>query len=215
MKIIDLTHTVTEDIPVFPGTEKPKLELASTYEKNGFKETLLTIFSHTGTHMDAPAHLFAAGTTLDSFPAAQFVGPGLVIDCTDLQAGQRITMNYIEQVKEKADLAEFILFHTGWDRYWGTDAYFGDYPYISEEVAEYLIQSKKKGVGLDLISIDPIADQNLTMHKKLLAAADIVIIENLTGLGKVGGDLFTFCALPLKYSKSDGAPIRAIAIVHD
>lgn len=213
MKVIDLTHTISENMPVYPGTEEPKLEVANTYEKDGFKETLLTMFSHTGTHMDPPAHLFAQRTTLDSLPIDQFIGKGLVIDCSDLQEGQRITMKYIECVQEKADQAEFILFHTGWDDRWGTSSYFGEYPYITEEVAEYLIHSKKKGVGLDVIGIDPISDENLTIHRKLFAKNDIVVIENLACLGKIGNELFTFCALPIKYKNSDGAPIRAIAVL--
>lgn len=207
-----MTHTISESMPVYPGTYEPKLETANTYEKNGFKETLLTMFSHTGTHMDPPSHLFAHRTTLDSFPAEQFVGKGLVIDCSDLKEGQRITMKYIEDVKEKADEAEFILFYTGWDKYWGTNSYFGEYPYITEEIAEYLIATKKKGIGLDVIGLDPISDENLTLHKKLFAETDIVVIENLTRLGEIGNELFTFCALPLKYENSDGAPVRAIAM---
>ncbi|MFL0166431.1 cyclase family protein [Candidatus Clostridium helianthi] len=215
MKVIDLTHTISENMPVYPGTEKPKLEVASTYEKDGFKETLLIMFSHTGTHMDSPSHLFSQRTTLDSFNAEQFVGKGIVVDCSNLKEGQKITMKYIEAVKEKADIAQYILFYTGWDKYWGTDAYFGNYPYITEEVAEYLIKSKKKGVGIDVIGIDPIKDENLTIHKKLFAETDIVVIENLTSLDKVGNDIFTFCALPIKFKDSDGAPVRAIAILED
>jgi kynurenine formamidase len=215
MKIIDLTHTVSETMPVYPGTDKPKLEVVNTYDKSGFKETLLTMFSHTGTHMDAPAHIFDKRTTLDSFPVKQFVGKALVIDCSNLSEGEKITIKYIENVKEKADEAEFILFRTDWDEFWGTDTYFGEYPYITEEVADYLIQSKKKGVGLDVIGIDPIADENLTVHKKLFSETEIVIIENLTNLKAVGNDLFTLCALPLKYENADGAPIRAIAISED
>ena len=215
MKVIDLTHTISENMPVYPGTEGPKLQVANTYEKDGFKETLLTMFSHTGTHMDAPSHLFEQRTTLDSFSVEQFLGKGLVIDCSDLQEGERITMRYIEHVKEKADQAQFILFYTGWDNRWGTSSYFGEYPYITQEVAKYLIHSKKKGVGLDVIGIDPISDENLIIHRKLLAENDIVIIENLTCLGEVGNELFTFCALPIKYANSDGAPIRAIAILEN
>ena len=215
MKIIDLTHTISESMPVYPGTDGPKLQIANTYEKDGFKETLLTMFSHTGTHMDAPAHLFDNRTTLDSLPIEQFVGKALVINCSDLQEGQRITMNYIEDVKDKADKVEFILFYTGWDKYWGTSSYFGEYPYITEDVVEYLINSNKKGVGLDVIGIDPISDESLSIHKKLFDKNEIVIVENLTNLDEIGSELFTFCALPIKYTNSDGAPIRAIAILED
>lgn len=215
MKAIDLTHTIWADMPVYPGTAKPALEIAHTYEAHGFKETRLNLLSHTGTHMDAPAHLFAGKTTLDAFPVAQFIGTGLVIDCSALKAGGTITMEHIVPVKNQADGAEFLLFYTGWDKYWGTDLYFGKYPHINGEVAEYLLHSGKKGVGLDVISIDPVSDANLTIHKRLLGAADIVIVENLTRLGEIGTELFTLCVLPLKYENADGAPIRAAAILQD
>ena len=84
MKIIDLTHTISEDMPVYPGTEPPVLKQANTYERDGFKETLLSMYSHTGTHVDPPAHLFADRTTLDALPIEQFAGKALVVDCTHL-----------------------------------------------------------------------------------------------------------------------------------
>lgn len=166
MKIIDLTHTLTEHMPVFPGTAQPAFHVICQHQTDGFKETSLTITSHTGTHMDAPNHIFADRTTLDAIPAEQFIGKGLVIDCQHVQEGQRITMDNIHPVKERADQADFLLFYTGWERYWGSAHYFGNYPAITEEVADYLIQSKKKGVGLDVISIDALTDANLTIHKK-------------------------------------------------
>ena len=92
MRVIDLTHTITASMPVYPGTQPPVLAAANTYEKDGFKETLVTMFSHTGTHVDPPAHLFPGRTTLDAFPAGQFIGKALVIDCRMLDEGQPITM---------------------------------------------------------------------------------------------------------------------------
>lgn len=81
MKVIDLTHTISEDMPVFPGSETPKSTTKSTYEKDGFKETLLQMYSHVGTHMDPPAHIFANRKTLDQFSPEQFIGKALVVDC--------------------------------------------------------------------------------------------------------------------------------------
>lgn len=215
MKIIDLTHFISEDMPVYPGTEGPKFTPANSYEKDGFKETLLTMYSHTGTHMDPPAHLFSGRTTLDQFPVSQFVGPALVIDCSDLQEGQRISMEYVKRYEKKAEQAEFLLFSCGWEKYWGSEQYFGDYPCIDMEVADYLIQSRKKGIGLDVIGLDPIADTNLTLHKKLFETAEIVIIENMMNLHMLGDQLFTLCALPIKHVDADGSPIRAIALLEE
>ena len=114
MKVIDLTHTIREDMPVYPGTEPPVLAAANTYEENGFKETRLTMFSHTGTHMDPPAHLFPGRTTLDRFPPEQFIGKALVIDCSELAEGQAITLDFIRRYGEKAEQADFLLFRLGW-----------------------------------------------------------------------------------------------------
>jgi kynurenine formamidase len=211
MKVIDLTHTIRESMPAYPGTEPPRFTSANTYEKDGFKETHLAMFSHTGTHMDAPAHLFADRTSLDQYDANQFIGKALVIECSELHEGDAITMQHLLPYGNKVNQADFLLFHTGWDRYWGSEAYFGDYPCVDFEVLDRIIQGGYKGIGFDVIGLDPIADLNLTRHKKLFSACDTVNIENLTNLAACGSGLFDFACLPLKFEDSDGAPIRAIA----
>ena len=156
MKVIDLTHTIREDMPVYPGTETPGLLPASSYEKDGFKETLLHMYSHTGTHMDPPAHLYEGRTTLDQFPADQFVGQALVIDCRDLAEGDAITMDRVRRYGALAEEADFLLFNLGWDKRWGTEAYFGNYPCVDDEVLDHIIKGHYKGIGFDVIGLDPI-----------------------------------------------------------
>ena len=101
MKVIDLTHTIMPQMPVYPGTEPPVFSPANTYEKHGFKETKLSFYTHTGTHMDPPAHLFADRTTLDQFPPEQFIGRALVIDCRALREGEPITMAQLAAYGDK------------------------------------------------------------------------------------------------------------------
>ena len=211
MKVIDLTHTITPDMPVYPGTEPPKFLPANSYEKDGFRETLLQMYTHTGTHMDPPAHLFAGRTTLDQFPASQFIGKALVIDCRDLAEGSAITMEKLRKTGGKADRADFLLFNLGWDKRWGTEDYFGDYPCLDDETLEHIIRGNYKGIGFDVIGLDPIADGNLTRHKKLFQERDILNIENLKNLELCGEELFWFSCFPLKIENADGSPIRAVA----
>ena len=211
MKVIDLTHTIRTDMPVYPGTEAPSFQPANSYEKDGFQETLLSMFTHTGTHMDPPAHLFAGRTTLDQFPPEQFIGRALVIDCRDLAEGEAITMDYIRRYRDQADRADFLLFYLGWDEKWGSDAYFGNYPCIDMEVLAYIKAGRYKGIGFDVIGLDPIADVDLTRHKELFRDMDIVNIENLKNLGQCGDGLFWFSCFPLKLENCDGSPIRAVA----
>ena len=213
MRIIDLTHTITQDMPVYPGTLPPKLQTANTVEKDGFKETLLSMFSHTGTHIDAPAHLFAGKTTLDAFPAAQFVGKALVIDCRDLAEGSTVTLAHLAPYGDKVKRADFLLFCFGWDKKWGTPDYFEGYPILGEDVMALLLAGDYKGIGFDTISLDPITDAALTRHKQLLRQKEIINIENLCHLDACKNDLFDFACLPLKYENADGAPARAIGWV--
>ncbi len=211
MKVIDLTHTIRERMPVYPGTDAPRFIPANSYEKDGFKETLLQMYTHTGTHMDPPAHLFAGRTTLDQFPAEQFIGKALVIDCRGVGSGGAITRDLVERYGEKAREADFLLFNLGWDDRWGTDDYFGDYPCLDDAVMDLVIQGRYKGIGFDVIGLDPIADENLTRHKKLFQSRDIVNIENLKNLALCGSDLFWFSCFPLKLEHGDGSPVRAVA----
>ena len=211
MRVIDLTHTIREGMPVYPGTEPPVLAAANSYEKDGFKETMLSMFSHTGTHVDPPAHLFAGRTTLDAFPPEQFIGRALVIDCRGLGEGEAITMAQLLPYGDKPTQADFLLFHLGWDRFWGTDDYFGDYPRLDDEVLDAILRGHYKGIGFDVIGLDPIADENLTRHKKLFRDTDILNLENLKNLDQCGEGLFWFSCFPLKLEDCDGAPVRAVA----
>lgn len=211
MKVVDLTHVITPNMPVYPGTEPPSFEPANTYEQDGFKETKISMYTHTGTHMDPPAHLFAGRTTLDRFPPEQFIGKALVIDCRSLGEGEPITMDFLTRYGERAEQADFLLFYLGWDKRWGEDSYFGDYPCIDDSVLDHIIEGNYKGIGFDVIGLDPIADENLTRHKRLFRNKDIVNIENLCNLDQCGSDLFWFSCFPLKLDNSDGSPIRAVA----
>lgn len=211
MKVIDLTHTLTETMPVYPGIEPPSLKQSNSYEKDGFRETYIQFFSHTGTHVDPPAHLYAEGRTLDGFPPEQFIGRALAIDCRSLCEGEAITMGQLKKYGELPEKADFLLFNLGWDKRWGTEAYFGNYPCVDDELLEYIIKGNYKGIGFDVIGLDPISDAGLTRHNKLLRSCEILNIENLKNLDLCGEGLFWFGCFPLKTGNSDGAPVRAMA----
>ena len=211
MQVFDLTHEMNNDMPVFPGTPKPSFTVANTYEKDGFRETLIQMSTHTGTHMDPPKHLYDDRTSMDQFPISQFIGKALVIDVRDLNEGETITLERIKRYGDKAEEADFLLFNLGWDKKWGTDEYFGDYPCLDEEALDYIIAGDYKGIGFDVIGLDPVKDTELVRHNKLFKNKDIINIENLKNLDKLGDELVNFCCFPLKLTDCDGSPIRAVA----
>lgn len=141
----------------------------------------------------------------------QFIGKALVIDCREVKEGQAITMDCIRRAGEKAEQADFLLFNLGWDCRWGTAGYFGEYPCIDEKVMEYILSGNYKGIGFDVIGLDPISDEKLIRHHRLFEEKDIVNIENLKNLNLCGTDLFWFSCFPLKVENCDGSPIRAVA----
>lgn len=211
MRIIDLTRTITEDMPVYPGTDQPVLEVACTKETDGFEERRLTMFSHTGTHVDAPAHLLQDGPSLGSLAAERFVGPACVLDLRD--AGPEVSRAAIKAHAPDLERTRFALLRTGWDRYWGTPRYFEGYPVLSVSAAKWLANFELKGIGLDCISPDPVGAAGYEVHRVFLERG-MVIVENLTHLEQVPqGALFS--ALPLKIARGDGSPVRAVAMVRE
>ena len=206
MKVYDLTHTIKNDMPVYPGTEQPQLTTACTIEEAGYRETLLHMFSHTGTHMDAPAHMLLDGAPLDSYDADKFTGTAVVVDC---RGEADISLPLLKRYD--LDGVDFVLFCTGWDKKWGTPDYYEGFPCLTPDAAAYLATLSLKGVGEDSITLDPCGSVDFPNHLTLLRA-DFVNTENLTGLDALIGRRFTFVTLPLKFENSDGCSCRAIAM---
>lgn len=211
MKVIDLSYLIDEDMTVYPGTERPSLVQKYNIEENGFRETKISIFSHVGTHIDAPAHMLKNGKYLDEFQVDKFVGSAMVLDFSG--CGSRIiNLNDIQKYEEKISGVDFVIINTGWYRHWGTDKYFKDYPILSLEAVQWLAKLSLKGVGVDAISLDFMESEEFYAHNTLLNSG-FIIIENLTNLEAIGDEIFTLSVLPLKYKGADGAPVRAVAII--
>ena len=210
MRVIDLSHFIEEGMPVYPGTEPPKIRAACTVAQCGFYERKLEMFSHTGTHMDAPVHMLEQGQTLDQYDVSNFLGHARLLDVSGF-AGQRVPLEY---VKER-DLsgAGFVLLRSGWDRYWGQEAYFRDYPVLTLQAAEYLAGLGLKGLGVDMISVDPTEPPETGVHHTLFEAG-MVLVENLCNLAWLPDYRpFMFSALPLKLKGADGSPLRVAALL--
>ena len=206
MKVYDLTHTIRNDMPVYLGTEQPQLTTACTIEEAGYRETLLHMFSHTGTHMDAPAHMLLDGAPLDSYGTDKFTGIAVVVDC---RGETDISLPLLQRYD--LDGVDFVLFCTGWDKKWGSPEYYEGFPCLTADAAAYLATLPLKGVGEDSISLDPCGSVDFPNHITLLRA-DFVNTENLAGLDALIGRRFTFVTLPLKFENSDGCSCRAIAM---
>ena len=123
MKVIDLSHTIHPNMPVFPGTEAPRFEKANTLEKDGFKENKITMYSHTGTHLDVPAHIFKEGICLEQFRADHFYGQALLIDMTEISTGI-IQKDDLEKYKPLINQIDFLILKNCWSRFCLSEDYY-------------------------------------------------------------------------------------------
>ncbi len=210
MKIIDLSHRIEPGMPVYPGMEAPVLTFPFDLDKDGFVETRITLLSHTGTHMDAPAHILAGGITLDRMPVSTFYGQAICIEA--VSGRQEITIDDLMPFESEIQAADFVFFRTGWSRLWGKPDYFEGYPALTTEAAVYLNDFTLKGVGFDTISADAAQAHDFTIHKMILGK-NRIIIENLTNLDQLPPVLFSTACFPLHFSNSDGSPVRAVALI--
>jgi kynurenine formamidase len=210
LKAIDLTQTICPSMPVYPGTEPPRIQEATTIAKEGFAEKLLTFYSHTGTHMDAPAHLLPTRATLDTFEVSHFIGPATVGDFRNVSSAT-IGLKDLRSLEKDLEKGGFLVLHTGWSRFWGEENYFGSYPVLTQEACQWLTRFPLQGIAVDMISVDSMDSFELENHRILLGAG-MVIVENLTNLEALPEKNVLLCCLPLKIEKSDGAPVRAVGL---
>ena len=213
--IIDLTHTISPETYVYPGTPAPSFSPTRTITRDNARETLLQVGSHTGTHMDAPRHIIPDGFGLDKLPVSQFCGRAAVIDVSHLGCGGVITADFLREQNSYLRTADYALFYTGWEKKWDTPAFLDDpFPVLDAEAAQYLVSCGLKGIGTDAISIDPLAGKEFPAHHVILGGG-LVIVENLCLKKIVGRTDVMFFALPVKFEGADGAPVRAIAEFRD
>jgi kynurenine formamidase len=210
--LVDLTHTLTSAVSVYPGSDYPVIKNISVFEQDGYREKQLVLSTHHGTHIDCPFHLLSDGFHTGDAPPDRFFGKGLVIDCRSLAPAASITIDFLHAAKAEFADIDFLLFLTGMDRQWNTPLYSGPVPILTPDAAGYLTRFHLKGIGIDALSIDPVEDTELVVHKTLLSG-NIIIIENLTGLEKLLNKDFLFCCFPLKIEEGDGSPVRACAII--
>jgi len=207
----DLTRMIEPAMPVYPDTEPPRFRVGASIEKQGFLEHEIVMFTHTGTHMDAPAHLIAGGKTLDEYSVDAFVGPACVVDARGVDDGT-IGIELLRPYRKHIETADFVLLDTGWHSQWDLPGYFEEFPTLTPEAAQWLVDLDVKGVGVDAISVDPVGVSEMRVHDVLLGAG-VLIIENLADLDELIGKSFEFSCYPLRFAHADGSPVRAVAAI--
>ena len=205
--IVDLTATYSNKVSGFT------CEVAKTKSKDGWNASNLHIYSHAGTHMDAPFHFEATDERIDEIAVERFISKAYVVTVEISQSQQLITVSDISLIDDVLQPGESVIIKTGWSNYLGTDKFRNDLPRISKEAAEWLVRKK-----VNILAIEPpsVADVNnlseVTLIHQILLGGNIVIIEGIFNTQALVKSEVQLIALPLKILRGDGAPARVIAI---
>ena len=214
MKVIDLTLTVSEKIPTFPGSPKPHFIEWETIPKDGYNLELLFLSTHTGTHIDAPFHFVKNGKKIHEINPERLVNEAVLIR-VGKNSNRSISKTDIQRFEQKNGRIEngsTVIFHTGWQKNLNKEFYFTKNPGLSVSAAKYLVSKKINMVGIDSPSIDLGTDSKFSVHH-ILAKNNILIVENLANLNKIKSNNFHLITSPLKLKNATGSPIRAFGFV--
>lgn len=194
-KVIDISIGISSDMPIYPSDPKPQIETISSIETNGAKVSSISFGSHTGTHIDAPSHIFKDGATVDQIQLDGLVGKALMLNFSTKE--KVITGRDLEVACRRfEDIPDItiLLLKTG------------NFAYLDKSAADWIIENGFTTVGIDGMSVDD--PSQMTVHRHLLGN-EINIIECLD-LHSVDEGVYGFMCLPLKIIGCDGAPARAV-----
>lgn len=205
MNWIDLSLPIGEDTPVFPGDPEVHVEAVTTLDEKPYHLSRIELGSHTGTHVDAPAHFIRGGTPLPEIPLSRWTGPAWVVS---LPEAENITPEALAAAWPVAAPVERVLLRTPNSRLWGTPEAGKRYQALSEAGAAWLVERGVRLVGIDALSIEADTSGTFPVHH-LLLGNDVLILEGLN-LNHVPPGLYELLCLPLKLEAPDGAPVRAV-----
>lgn len=205
MKIIDLSHTVGNQTPPYPGDAPLALTQERWLEADHYNAFSLRGGLHVGTHVDMPMHMLDDARTADRFPIGRFAGPGVLLD---VRGENPIRMR--PEYRERISPGDMVLLYTGFDAHFGQpERYFTRHPVMEYPFAEFLLERRIGLLGMDMPSPEQIP---MRIHR-LLLGRDIFILENLRNLGALQNvESFELWALPLKL-EAEASPVRAVALV--
>ena len=210
---IDLSHPIRDGMVTYPGLPAPTIGAHLTREASReryapgteFFIGTISMVANTGTYLDVPFHRFPDGLDLVHLPASACADvPGVVVRPGDVRV---IDVDVLADVEVRG---RAVLFHSGWDRHFGTPAYAVEAPFLTEAAARRLVDGRAVLVGIDSLNIDSTDDPRRPVHTALLAAG-VPIIEHMTGLDQLPDDGFAVTALAPRIEGLGSFPVRVVA----
>jgi arylformamidase len=206
MRALDVTLPLDAHTPTWPGDPAFSLESVYTVAADGVAVSRLTLGSHTGTHVDAPAHLQLGGMTVDRLSLERLCGPALVAHIPTLT---HVTAADLARAAIPDNCQRLLLRTANSER--GPQrarAFDADYVALAPDAAAYLAARGLLLVGIDALSVDPFKAEDLPAHHALLGGG-VIVVEGLD-LSEAPSGACRLVCLPLRLVGADGAPARVV-----
>ncbi len=204
MRVIDLTHPLSDTLPVyFPWHPKTELTKTANYQEHRCEVTRLSVGTHTGTHIDAPSHVFKGAPRIDQYNPNLWVKDALVLDFTPREPRKEITRVELEAKLKQKGFG--VVIKTGWDVHFGKEDYYKTYPPLSMEGAEFLVEME-----VPLLAAD--TPYTLEVHYIFLKKG-IPLVTNINNSSQLQEGMIKLIAAPLLIKDGDGAPARVLAVL--
>jgi len=206
-RIIDLT------LALRPGMRGVEFEKKYAYEKHGWNGQTYHLYSHCGTHMDAPNHYNVNDKSVADWPLERLMGPAWIVNLYGIAPKSLITPQHLGPVADKFKKGDSLLLNTGWSHKVDLPEYRDALPRVSEGLAHWCAKAGVNMLGVEPPAVaDPHNKREIQTVHRILLGADIIIVEGLCNLDQIKEEKVQFIALPLKIANGDGAPVRALAV---
>ena len=216
-KFIDLSMEFHEGMQTFSAPWHPFYEITQL-GRHGIenRETKKIVMStHMGTHIDAPLHFIPNGGTVEDINLKQLVGNAIVLNFSNLEDFTEINLDILKR-KLKDKNIEKLICRFDWDQHLGTNKYYTDHPYFSEECCHWLVENGCRLLAMDTPQPDNPKNgrtsENDSPNHKILLGASVVMVEYMVNLKSLSKDEVYLVVAPLKIRNGDGAPARCFAI---
>jgi kynurenine formamidase len=204
MTVIDLTHPISDEMPVyFPWHPATEITRTASYKENSCEVRRVSVGSHSGTHIDAPSHIYEGMPAIDQYDPRLWYTEAMVLDFAPRKQRQAITKEEIEAKGVERGMG--VVIKTGWDKNFGREDYYRTYPPISNDAAEFLAEQEISVLAAD-------TPFTLDVHKILLKKG-IPLITNINNTDRLPEGRVRLIAAPLLIRGGDGAPARVLAVL--
>jgi arylformamidase len=217
-KFLELNHVLEDGMKAYPGLPSPKIgafldhEASRSHYGNQAEFYLgrVDMVCNIGTYLDSPYHRHRDRADLSQIPLERIAGlPGILLDAVPSPDRSIALDCSTSELRGRA-----VLIRTGWDRRWGTDAYWEPGPFLAASCVDLLIQAGAILVGVDFWNVDNTEDPSRPAHTRLLAEG-VLIVEHLCNLSALPRTGFRFSAVPLRIARGASFPVRAFAEVDE